>query len=494
MKRLAMWLLVAVTAVMTTASAFGQTSAPASKPATQPAAKTDASAAGNTNAAATIAPAAGTGATAGAAGSTTAEPWSEEWIKQIKNPTSWLSWGADFRARDEYVNNAATLNQYTAGHEMHYQRYRTRLWSTITPVEDLEINTRLAWEFRNWCLPKSKNEFNGDEVMWDNLNAKWKKAMGLPLTFTVGRQDIFDLSKWLLGEGTPLDGSRTAFFDAARMDLQFPDDKTSTTLIYIDDGSSANRWLPPFNSQNRPLIENDEQGAIAWLNHKLLKGTDVGGFFMYKHDEKVYAKGDNADIYTLGLRGSSDFTDKWRASGELAPQFGNKDGQDICALGFDGRLDYFVRDAYKNNLRMTYEFLSGDDPSTDTNESFDILWGRYARWSDIAPFLWQLETRPAQYTNLHRFGPGWTIFPVEKLEMCTDYYLMFADENTNAGSAKFSEDGLFRGQLVVWKLKYTFNPHISNTLTAEGFVPGSYYSSLANDAAVFLRYEIMLTW
>ncbi len=39
---------------------------------------------------------------------------------------------------------------------------------------------------------------------------------GMPLTATVGRQDIIEGVGWLVMDGTPLDGSRTVYFDAAR--------------------------------------------------------------------------------------------------------------------------------------------------------------------------------------------------------------------------------------------------------------------------------------
>ena len=34
----------------------------------------------------------------------------EQTIKDIKNPATWMTWGADLRVRDEYFNNLLTLN------------------------------------------------------------------------------------------------------------------------------------------------------------------------------------------------------------------------------------------------------------------------------------------------------------------------------------------------------------------------------------------------
>ena len=72
----------------------------------------------------------------------------EQMIKDIKNPTSWLNWGADLRIRNEYFNNLLTLNRDNPLHEQDYFRFRARLWATITPVEDLSFSVRLAAEPR----------------------------------------------------------------------------------------------------------------------------------------------------------------------------------------------------------------------------------------------------------------------------------------------------------------------------------------------------------
>ena len=63
----------------------------------------------------------------------------EEWIQKTKNPVSWFKWGADLRLRDEYLNNAKTLNKHAAGHEINYGRYRTRVWTTVSPTKDIDV-------------------------------------------------------------------------------------------------------------------------------------------------------------------------------------------------------------------------------------------------------------------------------------------------------------------------------------------------------------------
>jgi len=47
-------------------------------------------------------------------------------------------WGRDF----------TTLNDSVAGQERHQELYRPRLWTTITPVENIEFNARVVYEPR----------------------------------------------------------------------------------------------------------------------------------------------------------------------------------------------------------------------------------------------------------------------------------------------------------------------------------------------------------
>ena len=147
-----------------------------------------------------------------------------------------------------------------------------------------------------------------------------------------------------------------------------------------------------------------------------------------------------------------------------------------------------------NNFRLSYEYESGDDPGTKTNEQFDPLWGRWPQFSEIIPLLDKAEARIGETTNMHRIGFGWTIDPTKKDEICTDYHLLFADENTKAGLAGFSNDGHFRGQLITFLYKHTFNDHIKGLILNEFFFPGNYYNADMNDVGIFIRAELFFTW
>ena len=79
----------------------------------------------------------------------------------------------------------------------------------------------------------------------DNLNVQWKRAVRTcPSTLTVGRQDIFLGDGWLVGDGTPEDGSFTYFLDSARLTYNLEEQHTTIEAIGIIQYARPDAWLP----------------------------------------------------------------------------------------------------------------------------------------------------------------------------------------------------------------------------------------------------------
>ena len=89
----------------------------------------------------------------------------EQAIQDIKNPAPWLTWGTDLRIRNEYFDDLLSLtpnpkqspNRRLAAnapiHEQDYFRFRARLRASVTPLDNLSLNARLATEPRAWMNP-----------------------------------------------------------------------------------------------------------------------------------------------------------------------------------------------------------------------------------------------------------------------------------------------------------------------------------------------------
>jgi hypothetical protein len=437
----------------------------------------------------------------------------EKIIQEIKNPAPWLNWGGDLRVRNEYFNNLLTLNPGNPLHEQDYFRFRARLWTTVRPVDDLSLNARLATEPREWMRPAGYTPYKGrsgldwTEGIVDGLNAQWRNVLQQPLTLTVGRQDILLGDGWLVAEGTPNDGSWTVYLDAARLTYELKNQHTVFEAIGIIQDAYDDGWLPTLNNQDRIETEQNEKGAVFSVANTSLRAANVTGYFIYKHDDRVVALGDNADIYTVGGRMTGLLGEHWKYSAEGAYQFGNKqdlnikfpavstDFRTINAFGFNSKLSYLFKDKLNNQLNVSFEFLSGDDPNSKNDEMFDVLWGRWPRWSEIGLYSYAAEARVGQEANLVRFGPGWSCAPTKNLDLSANYYALFAPESTptrEASATLFSNNGNFRGHFVQAVLKYKFSPHLSGHLWGECLFPGDYY--VHRDPTPFLRAEIALTF
>ena len=457
----------------------------------------------------------------------------EQTIREIKHPAPWMNWGGDFRLRNEYFNNLLTLNSEAKLHEQDYLRFRGRVWLTLAPedyVQGLSLNTRLAAEPREWFKPAGYTPMKGrvgpdwTEGIIDTLNLKWKNIGGIPLSATVGRQDLLLGDGWLVGDGTPYDGSWTYYLDAARITYDLKDQHTTFDAIGIIQNSRDDAWLPPLSgdTQHRPETEQNEKGAIFQVANTSLSAANLTGYFIYKHDDrdtgpglplvKGRSVGDNADIYTLGGRVSGVFANNWKYSAEGAYQFGSKqdyaiqdakngyaggseDYRPISAFGVNSKLTYQFKDERNNQLGLGYEFLSGDDPKTGTDEMFDVLWGRWPRWSEIGLYSYAAETRVGQEANLHRIGPTWSLTPVKNLDTSLSYFVLLADQEVptrQASTTLFSNHNTFRGHFLQAVLKYKFSAHLDGHLWAEFLFPGNYYAN--SEAISFLRAEVMFTF
>jgi hypothetical protein len=454
----------------------------------------------------------------------------EEQIQRIKNPTPWLSWGFDERLREEYGNNFITLDKNSPWHEKLWSRFRSRLWTIVKPTEDIEIDARLVWEWRIWCNDnengtnlagnpsngpglRNPSAVNWDEAIFDHLNFKLKNLLNTPTSLTVGRQDIIFGNGWLVLDGTPLDGSRTIFFDAVRLNTQV-EEKTKMDVIWIEQQAASDQWISPFNDQERDVTEQNERGAILYVTNNTLEKMQIEGYYIWKHDTipdvlpgAVPAQFPpfwqrKSDLHTVGGRFSGNFSKDWKYRTEFAQQMGRQadfgttelgPSHDICAFASNSRLSYLFNDPRNNMLHAGYEFLS---------EDFDPLWGRWPQWSEMWIYTDATETRIGETNNLHRVQLAWDIDLTKKLHYTMEHNFLWADSNTTGNrlatgfwpDGGFSDNGRFRGQLLATKLFYKHNSHLSSHIWGEYFFPGNFYTSDRNDVAVFLRYELMLTF
>ena len=423
------------------------------------------------------------------------------------NPAEGLTMTLDTRLRYVYGWNVYLDNQ-KHGHLV-FGRYRNRWGQQLKIDDDTTVNSRLVWEFRTWDEPGDKSHPSStdfDEIIFDKLNVNVKNFLDMPVTATIGRQDLIYGTGWLVLDGTPLDGSRTIFMDAAKFSWKVDDD-TTLDMVYINNHASSNKWLKPINSRDRYLTEQDEEGVILYLTDTSIQDTKLEGYFIYKHDSAVDSPARNfppalvnawskdAEIYTLGGAIQKQVNDTWSFRCEGAGQFGHKEGATLKAFGTKNRLTYSFNDKYNNQLHAEYEYLSGDDESTSANEAFDPLWGEWPQFSELYVYSYAKEDAIGETTNLHRLSLIHNFNPYKAVRLKTAYHLLWAAQDTQGSTSIFNGGShTFRGQLLTCWLTYSCCKQVRAHIVAEYFMPGNYYAEDYRGQATFVRANLEYTW
>lgn len=420
-------------------------------------------------------------------------PLTDTSVQNIKNPAKWFQWGFDFRFRHEYHNNAYTLSGVKPNHEYNYQRYRGRISASLIYSEDVSLNTRLAWEGREYFKPESKSGMDWDEALFDNFNIKLGNSNTRPLSLILGRQEIMFGDRWLIYDGTTTDGSRTEFFDAARLIWNLRDYKTTVNFIYYDLKADSERWLPVVNSRNKPLSEQDRRGAVVYLENRSVKNIQIDGYFIYNNERKALAAGNTGEEFIVGTRAQTRLGKHWKSHTELAIQSGTKNYNPLFAYGLNAMVEYLFNDAFQTKLHLGYEYLSGDDPNTKRIEAWEPLFGRRALWSELMVFTFGAENngRTGEWSNLQRIDFGTTITPIKNIEFSASYMPLFANENTLKNNPGYSENGTFRGHFFSAIIRFKINKNLSGHFWSEFFLPGNYYSVDRRDLATFYRVQLL---
>ena len=432
-----------------------------------------------------------------------------------------FQFNGDFRFRYEAYDSAQTLNNNAAFHVRDYFRARLRLWETVNPTPKLTLFGRFSAEPRYWfdAASKAAEKEEWKHAILDNMYAKWTPDTGTtPLSVTFGRQDIQFGDQWLVGDGTPNDGSWTNFYDALRLNIDAKDLKTKFDVIVLNQQALCGDRIPILGSDRKlaSLTDQDETGVILYASNKSVKNTQIDGYFIYKSDDSIpqITKGYNADIYTIGARVAGTPAEHWQYTAEGAYQWGRRNdasgsftasknltnlgslSRDVSAFGLNAKLTYLFKDALNNQLSLVGEYLSGDKSGTGKDEMFDVLWGRGPRISEVWAVALPVEVgnRGSQWNNLFRIGASWSIAPTKNTSVSATYNALFAveDSPTRTTSALFSRDSNFRGHLLQVVVKQKFTKQLSGLVLAEYCPMGGYY--VHKDDMTFLRAEMLVSF
>ena len=405
--------------------------------------------------------------------------------QQEEKESPW-DWGINERVRETYIVNPFSLSDDTAD-DLHFFRFRTRLWGSYSPDEWWKVHAGVNNEFRKWPKTPRDIDFTWNELVFESLYIEGKKLGDTPYGFKVGRQNIFYGEGFVCWDGGPLDGSRTAYFNAALLRGDWGKRKLDAHFI---SNPAKDEYLPIINDQDRYLIPWDETGAGLYYTDTSFEGGKVEAYYFWKNEHDPDGVHPESDIHTIGARGTGRGWNAFDYGIEFATQVGDRG--DAGRLGWGGYLwgDYEIpRDVLPLDIGLGFFALSGDDSSTTDYEGWNPVYSRWPKWSDLYIYTLVSERGVAYWENM---GTGWFKLAWKtnpRINVTATMMWMWAFEAAPDPASPVFGDGDFRGMLSKVRVTWNWTDYLSGHFLWEMLDPGDYYAE-GSDNSHFLRWEL----
>ena len=424
-----------------------------------------------------------------------------------------LAWGADLRIREEAFDDIPILADppgITRGGGNNYFRIRSRLWGSATG-DAITLYGRLVNEFREYLEPDASSAWDWpDELVVDQLYLDLKGLADGTFDVRIGRQDMRLGAGRILLEGTPKDGSRTLYFDAARVTWHL-DGMATLDAFGIYNQARSYLDIGPLDRDNTGFDKyyNDltESGGGLYATLKRLPRMPVECYYIFKDESawNSFASGDppqpvkqlGRQTHTIGTRLLPGLNAQIGFEFEGAAQFGETDDKrDISGyLGYGAAIWTLPVEIAKARPTLTagLYYLSGDDSGTaDKDEGWNPLWSRYPQFSELYIYAFDAE-KAGYWSNV--------LYPSLSAAIKFSYFhklslsagVMYAPEENGPG------DGNRRGNLYTARYDFPIadgllakSDRMYGHLLAECLDPGDYYK--VDHTAYFLRWELVYSF
>lgn len=371
-----------------------------------------------------------------------------------------LYWDASVRLRHEFWNNQEDLNT-DLDDLFSFLRLKLHAGGGIRPTRNTELYAHLVTELRYYGHKgtgdsiKNENLYDPQrhffEIVIGQLYFTWKNIAGTPLSMKIGRQNLHDQGfgeQWLIGDGTPNDGSKTFYYHSARLNYRFND---YTSLDVVGLVNYREDPLVIFSEADRTVTNiTDEQGGFIWFKHRIGEQFPYRVYYLYKHEPGGggFHREESSNIHTAGLHIKPETTHLW-LNGQIALQtgtYGEYPRRGIGTMvygGFQNRTDNWMFRA-----GPWYTYLSGDKPGTERFEAFNNLYGGYPNDDELYLNTWANESGLSMYTNLNLIGAYLEYTWAQKYNLRFWYHWMLAAEPV---TGDFFGEGKSRGHMIMMK-------------------------------------------
>ncbi|MCZ2073709.1 MAG: alginate export family protein [Bryobacteraceae bacterium] len=405
-----------------------------------------------------------------------------------------LEYGFEQRVRTENWNNILDYDDGRAD-ERRQIRYRSKLWMKSPVTSDIDVFVALNQETNQILVPDVPQRF--DEVMVENAYVDFRKLFARRLSLRVGRQNLKRGEGFLLLDGSPGDGSRSTYFNAAVLGYSWGKSKLEAMAIH---NPSNDRYLPRVHaSTTRKLADRNEQALALYYTNDQVSNTSIDAYYFLKRETRdcraatQHQYQADRHIHTAGGRLARRMQRGWSAASEFAAQWGREEPEKrIAAWGGYG----YFRKAFARPgdpyVLTGYWGMSGDDPVTSTRyEGWDPLFARWPKWSDLYIYSYIREQGVGYWTNtwLWQIEAGYS--PWKRMKTSFTCYDMNAFHPFNADPMSYS-DGKHRGRQYQARGELNVNDHWRGHILYERHLPGSFHAG--HSSGWFFRMEVIYSF
>ena len=286
-----------------------------------------------------------------------------------------------------------------------------------------------------------------------------------------------------------LDGSRSIYFNAARLDVFL--ERESRIILFYTYQPEVDNLLPVLNDQTQRLVEQPEKGfGFFFLGG--LGPVDLDSYYIWKRIVSTGGNPYDSTIHTTGGRMVLPLAGFGSLSAEGAYQKGTFGPRNRSAYGGYAHMDFLLNGTFLEKLIFGGIYLSGDDPETIVWEGWDPLFSRWPKWSEsyIYTLIREHGGKVAYWSNLA------SLYGSAKLELTPDigleltFHRLLAPQAAQPDAAFPGGQGHVRGHLFITKLNLKISQCLTGHFLWEAFSPGDYYAASA-DRYHWIRFELM---
>ena len=401
----------------------------------------------------------------------------------FKRGSEKLNWGFSERIRWVRFDNIIDLNK-KEDDKNNFFRFRTSLWGDSELWRGCKLYLKFTNEFRKYHSPEV--EFTWDEIFIDNLYLEWKNLLGSLWSAKIGRQDLFYGDGLVIMDGGPLDGSRSIYFNSAK--LSWGDSILGLDFIGIQN-TQKDKYLPVINNKNKKLVEQEEKCWGVIYRRGYSREQTFEAYYLWKREKTEF----NSYTHTYGAKTRGLMARDLTYTGEFAYQTGKLKDRERRAYGGEFNFTKVFRTKYSPLIKSGYIHLTGDKEGTDRFEGWNPLFSRWPKWSELYIYTLIEEDKTAYWTNLKAYWFGLSLILTKNSILDFKYYNLSTDEKASPEKIGFISTGKKRGDLYQLKLNIIINQKISGHLLWERFKPGSYYFDGAEEAD-FIRFEFFYNY